>query len=201
MFVGWTSGIVTDFIANNFSFYHLLCVPEATVGEGITPFCATIFLYSKFFELVDTLFLILRKREVIFLHWYHHTTVLAYTWYCTIVMYPAGNLYGIVNSFVHIIMYSYYFLTSFGFKPWWGKYVTRLQLAQMVVGMISTSGWAYFHYISPKECSLWSPLYGGKHEDIIAISSLILYGSYFALFLHLYLNRFAYSEEGKKKQE
>ena len=38
-------------------------------------FFVALFIYSKVFELVDTLWLTLRKAPVIFLHWYHHVTV------------------------------------------------------------------------------------------------------------------------------
>ena len=34
----------------------------------------------KWYELSDTLFLILRKREIIFLHWYHHAATLLLCW-------------------------------------------------------------------------------------------------------------------------
>lgn len=43
---------------------------------------------------------------------------------------------GIVNTFVHAIMYFYYFLTAF--KPelkhsiWWKKHITQLQIAQFL---------------------------------------------------------------------
>jgi hypothetical protein len=43
-------------------------------------FRAIMFAWSKVAELGDTLFLVLRKREVIFLHWYHHASVIALTW-------------------------------------------------------------------------------------------------------------------------
>jgi hypothetical protein len=37
-----------------------------------------------------------------------------------------------VNSFVHVVMYSYYFVTSlwpeYGKKLWWKKYITQLQM-------------------------------------------------------------------------
>lgn len=42
---------------------------------------------------------------------------------------------GIINSFVHVIMYSYYFLTSY--RPelkkslWWKKHITQIQLVSI----------------------------------------------------------------------
>jgi hypothetical protein len=41
----------------------------------------TIFCISKVPELIDTLFIVLRKQKLIFLHWFHHATVLIYSWY------------------------------------------------------------------------------------------------------------------------
>ena len=39
-----------------------------------------MFMWSKFPELFDTVLLVLRGRPVIFLHWYHHITVLMFCW-------------------------------------------------------------------------------------------------------------------------
>jgi hypothetical protein len=43
-----------------------------------------------------------------------------------------GTLLGVINSFVHIIMYSYYLLAAFGPEMqkylWWKKYLTTLQI-------------------------------------------------------------------------
>jgi elongation of very long chain fatty acids protein 6 len=36
---------------------------------------------KKIPELVDTVFLALRKREIMLLHWYHHVTVLLFVWW------------------------------------------------------------------------------------------------------------------------
>lgn len=42
---------------------------------------------------------------------------------------------GIVNSFVHVVMYSYYFLAALGPGVqrylWWKPYITRLQLVSI----------------------------------------------------------------------
>ena len=40
-----------------------------------------LFIFSKLPELFDTAFLVLQKKKVIFLHWFHHTTVLLYCWH------------------------------------------------------------------------------------------------------------------------
>ena len=55
---------------------------------------------------------------------------------------PGGNsVFGLAqNSVVHVIMYSYYFLASFGSKYrkylWWKKYLTGLQLVQFATCLI-----------------------------------------------------------------
>ena len=77
-------------------------------------FWAYIFAVSKYFELFDTLLLIIRKKPVSFLHWFHHATVLLYTWYAEYTHFTIGLLFIIVNSFVHTFMYYYYFLAEIG---------------------------------------------------------------------------------------
>ena len=48
---------------------------------GPTGLWVGLFIFSKFPELLDTAFLVLQKKRVIFLHWFHHTTVLLYCWH------------------------------------------------------------------------------------------------------------------------
>lgn len=90
---------------------------------------------AKITELLDTIFFVLRKndRQVTFLHVYHHTVMPMISW-GTSKYYPGGHgtFIGWINSFVHIIMYSYYFLSAFGPQMqkylWWKKYITNLQM-------------------------------------------------------------------------
>jgi hypothetical protein len=47
-------------------------------------------------------------------------------------------LLGVINSFVHIIMYSYYLLAALGPEVqkylWWKKYITTLQMVSVLHG-------------------------------------------------------------------
>ncbi len=45
---------------------------------------------SQIPELVDTVFIVLRKKPLILLHWYHHFTVLLYCWHSYATRSSAG---------------------------------------------------------------------------------------------------------------
>ncbi|KAL2725051.1 elongation of very long chain fatty acids protein 7-like isoform X2 [Vespula squamosa] len=45
-----------------------------------------------------------------------------------------GTFLGLINSFVHVIMYTHYLWTSLNLgKAWWKKYITQLQIFQFVM--------------------------------------------------------------------
>ena len=96
-----------------FGFYELfkshgfkgtLC---ATYYYRSTPegFWVAAFVLSKIPELVDTFFIIARKKKLIFLHWYHHATVMVYSFYLYKDRLAGGAYYGTMNFSVHAIMY------------------------------------------------------------------------------------------------
>lgn len=102
-----------------------------------------IYFIAKLTELLDTVFFVLRKKDnqITFLHMYHHTVMPLISWGCT-KYYPGGHgtFIGFINSFVHIIMYSYYLLAALGpeFQKylWWKKYITTLQLSQFCIAFL-----------------------------------------------------------------
>lgn len=64
---------------------------------------------------------------------YHHVLMLVGSW-MSAKYFPGGQLYvlGYINCFVHLVMYFYYFLTSWdsAYKNniWWKKNLTQLQI-------------------------------------------------------------------------
>lgn len=104
---------------------------------------AWFYWMSKFLDLLDTVFFVLRKKDkthVSFLHLYHHTVVPIFGYLCfkhNAIM-PCTAMFCMINGTVHVIMYSYYALAALGPSVrkylWWKKYITQLQLGQFAFG-------------------------------------------------------------------
>ncbi|PWA21017.1 hypothetical protein CCH79_00007248, partial [Gambusia affinis] len=94
---------------------------------------------------VEQLFFLLRKKnsQLTFLHVYHHGTMI-FNWWAGVKYVAGGQSFfiGLVNTFVHIIMYTYYGLSAFGPHMqkhlWWKKYLTMLQLLQFLFFFLHT---------------------------------------------------------------
>ncbi|XP_058806719.1 elongation of very long chain fatty acids protein AAEL008004-like [Phymastichus coffea] len=94
----------------------------------------------KLIELLDTLFFVMRKkqRQISFLHVYHHAMMPICAW-IGVRFVPGGHatLLGLINSFIHVLMYTYYMLSAFGPNMqkflWWKRHLTSLQLVQFTI--------------------------------------------------------------------
>jgi elongation of very long chain fatty acids protein 6 len=130
-----------------------LFLPSSKIFGGL------VFVYSKYAELLDTLFLILKNpnRKIPFLHWYHHSTVLLFSWYATMNRLALGYWFGSINACVHMLMYFYYFLTELGYKPTWAKVLTIFQISQMVIGIVLNVLFAMEWY-SGRDCNCHNSL-------------------------------------------
>jgi len=148
-----------------------------------------IFTYNYNSELFDTLFIVAHKKKLLLLHWYHHVTVLLCCWHCFSSHNPAGLIYSTMNYGVHAVMYFYYFLMSIKAKPKWfnPKWITILQITQMVCGSIVSL--ASFNLIRRPGC--WA-----KFENCASI--LIMYVSYFFLFMQFFLRRYVIVDTTKR---
>jgi hypothetical protein len=56
---------------------------------------------------------VLQKKRVIFLGWFHHTTVMLYCWHAFHNCIAPGLWFATMNYLVHSVMYTYYFLMVF----------------------------------------------------------------------------------------
>ena len=65
----------------------------------------------------------LRKQKLIFLHWYHHITVLIYCWYSFSQYTAPARWFVVMNFVVHSIMYTYYAFRALRYAIWSYVYV------------------------------------------------------------------------------
>lgn len=163
------------------SFYESVCSHEWTEIPVVCVW-TTLFSLSKIIELGDTVFIVLRKSPLIFLHWYHHITVFMYTWYSYKERASSGRWFITMNYAVHSVMYSYYAMKALRFRsPNWVKMaITLFQLSQMVVG--SYIGiYIYYLHKDGVQCSV---------TDNNLKASFAMYFSYFLLFAKFFYDTY-----------
>jgi len=161
-------------------FKYTICTPpSAWFHSGYTGFWMSLFILSKFPELFDTVFLVLQKKEVIFLHWFHHVTVLLYCWHAFVTVTAPGLWFAAVNYSVHAVMYGYYALMVVGPRKmvkFIAPYITLAQTLQMVMG-ITVSLFNAYYLANGEACAV---------DPANVKLALGMYFSYFVLFSILF---------------
>ena len=123
--------------------YNWICqsVDYSTNPEAINMLSITWWFYlSKFIDLFDSIFFILRKKfdHLSPLHVIHHSTLPIFSWFGPKFAGGGNTSFGgMWNSLVHVLMYLYYFLSACGPQLqkhlWWKKYLTSMQMIQFLV--------------------------------------------------------------------
>jgi len=164
----------------------------------VSGFWLKLFIYSKAFELIDTIFIILRKRPLNFLHWYHHATVLVYCWHSFKDYTAPARWFCWMNYNVHAVMYTYYALRARGFRfpKWFPMTITCLQISQMVVGC----------FIATQVYRVKSNGQFCQQTEESLYFGFVIYLSYFMLFANFFYQAYfykggRYSTRPKKVQE
>jgi len=167
--------------------YSSFCSPSFIEEDRVSGFWTFMFVLSKVPELGDTVFIVLRKQKLIFLHWYHHLTVLIYVFYSFKEFAAPARWFMVMNFLCHSAMYSYYALKALRFRVPKGiaMVITSMQLLQMFVGCIVTYT-AFQIKNSGKECNV---------SDTTLQMSLIMYLSYAVLFARFFLNAYCSPNE------
>ncbi|XP_057178261.1 elongation of very long chain fatty acids protein 2 [Triplophysa rosa] len=130
--------------------YRLQCQGLYEAGDADIRVAKVLWWYyfSKLIEFLDTIFIVLRKKniQISLLHVYHHASMFN-IWWCVLNWIPCGqSFFGpMLNSFIHILMYSYYGLSTIPSMQkylWWKRYLTQAQLVQFVLTITHTvSAW------------------------------------------------------------
>ncbi|XP_016772517.1 elongation of very long chain fatty acids protein AAEL008004 isoform X4 [Apis mellifera] len=149
------------------------------------------YYFSKFTEFMDTIFFVLRKKNdhVSILHVIHHGCMPMSVWF-GVKFTPGGHstFFGLLNTFVHIVMYTYYLLAAMGPKLqpylWWKKYLTVFQMIQFVAVMIHAFQLLFIDCNYPKAFVWWI----GLHATM-----------FFFLFNEFYQQ--SYQQKKKRKQQ
>lgn len=148
-------------------------------------FLVWIHYNNKFLELLDTVWMVLRKKnnQISFLHCYHHV-LLIWSWFFVCKFEAGGDCYfgACVNSFIHILMYGYYTLALLNIPCPWKRWITNCQMLQFCLCL------AHSIYVTIKgNMPIELPLV----QAFVMINMLVLFGNFYK---KSYLNK----KEGKK---
>jgi hypothetical protein len=143
-----------------------------------------IFIVSKVPEMLDTVWLVANKKQIITLQWWHHLTVMLYCWLLGISYPDSGDgfFFALVNSFIHSVMYPYFAL-SVVFKSVRSHIIrmtiTLLQISQMFIGV----GLRLWY---DRNCT---PVYP-ERQYLVGVAGWLIYGSYLLLFIKFFIDEY-----------
>jgi len=183
------------------TYHHILnavlldnCAPAPLLGEEGRAMGA--FALSKFVELGDTFFLIIRGKNVRFIHLFHHASVLLLTWYLFINKASIGPAFVSMNYFVHVMLYLYYVAASLpiGVKlaKKCGPVVTAAQIIQMVFGFSVSAKALAIKLTDSKPC---------ETSSAAAFFALVVYFVYLLMFSHLWVGLYGLPWSPKKAKK
>ncbi|CEF65288.1 Elongation of very long chain fatty acids protein [Strongyloides ratti] len=166
--------------------------------EGITGYYVWLFTVSKLFELFDTLFVVLKKKPLRFIHWYHHILTLIFIFF-TYIQIPAFARWGVfLNTFVHSIMYFYYFVKSLNIKV--PKFIpiiiTSLQIIQFIMSCCGIINITYKRLFTQDFCHTSTFIL--SFAAVMDFSYLFLFINFF---IHNYLIKYNISKVSKKLKQ
>jgi len=161
------------------------CSYEFTADErSLVPLCYYAFIGLKYFDLLDTIFFVLRKndRQITSLHVVHHTFMPIACWlvvkYQPRIQMATTPTY---NTLVHVVMYTYYYMAAvpeWRHLLWWKKYLTAMQLVQFAMIFINA---VYFSTVY--ECR--------RHFSPVVLFPLWCFGIFvFTGFISFYINNY-----------
>ncbi|KAG1733802.1 GNS1/SUR4 membrane protein [Suillus lakei] len=167
--------------------YDSMCAPSSWTDRLELYYIVNY--YFKYYEFLDTLFLVLKKKPLTFLHVFHHasTALLAFV-QLNGKLSPSWTIVSI-NLLVHVVMYYYYYATAGGAKFWWKKYLTAMQIIQFIIDLFIFYFGLYQHYVHKYFPAL--PHFGDcSGSEQAALFGCALLTSYLMLFVDFYMRTY-----------
>lgn len=179
---------------------------------------ADLILMVRISEYLDTIFFTLRKKynQITFLHVFHHAFVPMYAYWILRTAPARFNIFIIfINSFIHILMYFYYFLATFQERPvastsskiqerppknrrfimfvinkllMFKKYMTQLQILQFFL----LAFYVLFTSLRTNQCGV---------PGTYVVSNMLLAATFIGLFVHFYLVAYRSARTVGRKQK
>ncbi|WFD20282.1 very-long-chain 3-oxoacyl-CoA synthase [Malassezia caprae] len=155
--------------------------------------------YFKYWEFMDTVFLVIKKKKLMFLHVYHHMATAALCYSQIVNETTLSWVIIALNLAVHVIMYGYYAMASVGIRCPWKKWITTGQIVQFVIDVAVCVYGIYNHYTS--KYASWIPHVRYCHgRPPAAFSGLAILASYLFLFIIFYKDTYKTAPSKKKAQ-
>jgi elongation of very long chain fatty acids protein 6 len=165
-------------IYNQYGFDGTYC-KAGKFFRGTTGYWVWLFTVSKIIELGDSYFLVLRKRPLTFLQYYHHALTLVYCWW-SFTEEPAFNRIGTLSNYcVHSVMYTYFLARSLrmAIPGIIAQFVTGIQIVQFI---ISTTLLCYgFGQITFNGMQCDWPVTTGNYALLMNATYLYLFAEFF----------------------
>ena len=161
--------IYANFLTNKLSSLHnLLCISYN--NNYVALFSAKMFLYSKYLEWGDTLFLHLSGKPISMLQYTHHMSTAFLVYLNTVETMNSHYIVAMgLNCLVHIPMY-WYFAYPNGFLKQFRVRITQIQIIQHVICIIIST------YICFTDC------HQNKYGNKCGLIGYLMYLFYFSLF-------------------
>ena len=179
------------YVIRKYGWEYSMCSPSYFYGP--ISFWAYMFTVSKVYELGDTIFIILRKQQLIFLHWYHHVSVLIYVWYSYTDHTAPGRWFMVMNYTVHAFMYTYYAFRAMQFRipKVINMVITSMQITQMTVGILVN--------IQTYKVKTRGDYCQQSMENVYY--SIMMYISYFLLFAYFFFKTYFHKKKSVPSME
>ncbi|CUG90826.1 long chain fatty acid elongation (GNS1/SUR4) family protein, putative [Bodo saltans] len=117
--------------------YMPICNPIDLSPKGtMTAWYIYVYYLSKVVDFMDTVIIVLRQKfdQLSFLHVYHHSAMFFIWWIGSKWGNGGDAIFGpMCNSFIHIVMYTYYLGSALKINIPGKKYLTMMQMAQFFI--------------------------------------------------------------------